>query len=263
MAWMDDIRALLEDASEQMEILVALHERALAHAGARSRFRTRVKNVLENHRSALDYLAVGLTNEHGSPSKSFVVYFPLAQSPGEFPAVMESRMPGVAAAKPKIAEAIERHQPYQPGNEWLSHLNKLTREQKHNALSAQIVREVFQCRVTEKATGAFVMWHGLTLEPGKMVSVGGIMEIRPEPGRADSAPKLFEVGVPPTGFQAFGVPIDAHTQLPWADDRLDVERGPIHQWCFVNPHGAVLNELRSFHSGVIRVVNDVVEAAAL
>src|ERR1035441_4334566 len=153
MTTMDDINALLDDADEQIGVIQALHDPALSDEKERRRFRTRVKNVLENQRSALDYLAVGITEKYGTP-KGFL-YYPLAQSETDFAAQMNSKMPGGAAARPDIADAIKRHHPYVATHEWLRQLNRLTREHKHNRLSVQLVRETYACQVTEKRTGAY------------------------------------------------------------------------------------------------------------
>lgn len=258
LAWPDDVAALMEDADEQLQVIRTLHDQALADAAVRQRFKTRIKNVLENHRSALDYLAVGITNAYGTP-KGFI-YFPLAQSEHEFPAEMEKKMPGVMASRPNIAGALRQYQPYQPGRDWLHTLNQLTREQKHNELSAQIVREVYQCRVTEKATGAAVQWYGLRFEVGRIVSSGGAIIPRPELNRPPSAPKPIEVGVGPTGTQIFGVPIDPTTQRPYPDPRLDVESGQFQQWCFLTPHIAILDLLNESRWGVVTIVQAVRDA---
>src|SRR5664280_348617 len=119
MGTMDDITALLDDANEQLQNAGGLHDQALGDDNVRRRFRTRVKNVLENQRSALDYLAVGITEKYGTP-KGFL-YYPLAQSETDFAAQMNSKMPGVAAARPDIADAIKRHQPYLATHESVSY----------------------------------------------------------------------------------------------------------------------------------------------
>ena len=258
MGWVDDIQALLTDADNQIEVVKELHDKALIDASVRSQFKTRIKNILENQRSALDYLAVAITKQYGTPKG--LLYYPLAQNQDEFPAEMDRKMPGVAAAEPGIAAAIERHQPYHPIMEWLRELNQLTREQKHNQLSPQLVREVYQCRVTEKKTGAFVQWEGLRFDPGKVHSVGGTIQLEPEPDREPTAPKLIEIGVGPTGALVFGVPIDPKTQRPYEDEKLEVESGPLHQWCFIRPHKPVVLELKNFQSSVAHALNDILQA---
>jgi hypothetical protein len=183
MAVPADIAALLDDAAEQIKIAALLHDKALTNPTARGPFKSRIKNILENQRSALDYLAVAITERYGTPGKGFI-YYPLAASPQEFPQTMDSKMPGVAVNRPDIATKIEAYQPYQPMMQWLRTLNQLTREQKHNRLTAQLVREVYQCRVTEEATGASVAWQGLTVENARVeFGFGARLETQPEPNR--------------------------------------------------------------------------------
>lgn len=255
--WIGDIQALLAEADAQIVALKRFHDDALNDPNARRPFKAKIKNVLENQRSALDYLAVGVTEQVGTPKG--LIYYPLAQSPSEFPTLFEAKMPGVAVANKHVMAAIERHQPYSPNHEWLRHLNQLTREQKHNRFTQQLVREVYQCRVTEKNSGASVIWEGLRFRPGRMESVGGSIGVWPEPGRPADAPKLIEFAGP-TGVLVFGVPINPITQRPFPSERLEVESGPIHQWCFVNPHQPVLYQLAGFQSGVASVVNDALDA---
>jgi hypothetical protein len=69
MAWVDDIVTLLQEAEEQIKDLEPLHDAALDDASVRGKFKARVKNVLEHERSALDYLAVGITTDFGTPKK--------------------------------------------------------------------------------------------------------------------------------------------------------------------------------------------------
>jgi len=257
----DDIVTLLEDTNKQIKAAETLHDQALDNPAVRGAFKARIKNILEPQRSALDYLAVEITKRYGS-SKG-LVYYPLAQAEQEFPTEMDSKMPGVASAKPPIAEAIKRHQPFQPNYEWLRELNQLTRHQKHTGSSTQLVREVYQCRVAEKATGAAIQWHGLRFVPGRVESQGGIIDLSNVAGRDPALPEPFEVGKGPTGTLVFGVPIDPATQRPWPVPDLDVESGPLHQWCFVKPHKPVLLTLEEFQGWIVRAVKDIAQAARL
>jgi hypothetical protein len=260
MTTMDDINALLDDADEQIGVIQALHDPALSDEKERRRFRTRVKNVLENQRSALDYLSVGITEKYGKPKG--LIYYPLAQSEQDFAAQMDGKMPGVAAARPDIADAIKRRQPYLQTHEWLRQLNQLTREHKHNRLAVQMVRETYLCRVIEKRTGAYVAWQGLNLLPGRIESMGGTIEFRPNPNRKPASPLLFELAGP-TGFMVFGVPVDTETQQPIPSPELDVQKGPIELWYFVTPHLPVVVGIRDFQRGVREAITDIVHVAPL
>jgi hypothetical protein len=165
MSALEDIAAILDDAREQISVLYELHNEALDKEASRPRFRARVKSILEQERSALDYLAVEITKKHGTPKGT--MYYPLVRAAKDFPNSIKGKMPGVAEAAPAVATAIEKWQPYQQGMGWLGDLNLLAREQKHNRLTLQLVRDTTWCRVTEDATGAFVEWHGLKFVPGE------------------------------------------------------------------------------------------------
>ena len=267
MSALEDIAAILDDAQERMPVLQALHDEALDKEATRPRFRARVKSVLEQERSALDYLAVDITKKYGIPGG--LIYYPLAQSARDFPMEMERKMPGVAAAAPKVATAIEKWQPYQPGVEWLRDLNQLAREQKHNRLTLQLVRDTIRCRVTEDATGAFVEWYGLSFRPGPNPGVtmidsqSGPIIVHLEPNRPDTAPKPFWVGTGPTGIEVFGVPVDLVTQRPMLDARLTVESKRMSRWFFILPHHPVMDFLAWTEHQVREVANEIAQAAGL
>ena len=264
----EDIAALLADAQEHIQdSLPKLHDEALVNANARSRFRARIKSVLEQQRSALDYLAVEITTLYGTPKG--LIYYPLAQSDLSFLGEIDNKMPGVRTARPDVADVIKKWQPYKPGIEWLRQLNSLAREQKHNRLTLQMVRGTTECKVTELSTGAFVKWHGLTFRPGTHLgtalieSQGGPIEIRPEPNRPATAPKPFWVGVGPSGVEVFGIPIDFTTQQPFPDPRLAIESRRLDRWFFMTPHTAVLEFLRLTDSQIRQALNEIAHVAGL
>ncbi len=87
-------------------------------------------------------------------------------------------MPGVAIGAPQVAAAIEKWQPFQPGMDWLRDLNVLTREQKHNRLTLQLVRDTTWCRVTEDATGAFVECYGLGFCPAQVAGLTLLLSVK-------------------------------------------------------------------------------------
>lgn len=258
---LDDIQALLDDARAQIALAGTLHDKALTTPQARGPFKTRIKNILEAERSVLDYLAVELTNRHGTPRG--LIYYPLSQDEPGFDDEMENKMPGVAANRPDIADAIKKHQPWQPNGEWLRELNQLTREQKHNRLSTQIVKQTYQSEIIEKATGATVSWYGMTFRPGVIDSHGGIIGFAGMQDRPTDLPDPFLVGQGPTGFLVFGVPLDPDTQLPYPTPELTMRRGPFDRWTFVTPHKPILLLLRDFQGQVERAISEISAVAGL
>jgi hypothetical protein len=267
MSALEDIGALFDDAQEKITRLQVLHDEALANESLQSRFRAGVKSVLEQERSALDYLAVEITERYGTPKG--MIYYPLAQSESDFSLQMQSKMPGVAAAAPAIAAVIKKWQPYQQSGEWLRHLNQLAREQKHNRLTLQIVRNTVRCRVTEDATGAYVEWYGLKFRSGprpgviQVDSQSAPIILRPEPNRPATAPKPFQVGVGPTAIEVFGIPIDLMTQRPMLDARLTVESKRLSRWFFVNPNEPVMDFMSWVLSYARQAVREIAQVAHL
>jgi hypothetical protein len=257
-----DIAALVEDAGEQIAAAAKLHDEALSSPAARGSFKARVKNVLEAQRSALDYLAVEITNRYGTPEG--LIYYPLASGEREFLRVINSRMPGVESAEPTIAAAIKRFQPWQPDGLWMRELNQLTREQKHNRLSPQLVRQTYECEVVEKATGSTVRWWGVRFVPGMIQSEGGMIDFTDvrNDERPSGAPKPFELGGP-TGVLVFGVPLNPATQRPYPTAGLEVRSGPLEQWAFTSPHKAVIPLLAEFQGWVRMAVTEISQAARL
>ena len=176
-----DIDALLEESGEQLERVRELYEKSLRDKDVPSGLRVRIKNVVENQRSALEYLANAIYERHGD-GKGKNSYYPVANAPSEFPGLFERYLPGVAANCPDAREAIQARQPYVPGFEWLRHLVLLTNENKHRRLTPQTRSEQ---RTTRFESGGAVIELGegasIQLGAGADISLGGqsIRQIRP------------------------------------------------------------------------------------
>jgi hypothetical protein len=119
-------------AAEQLEEVIRLHDQALGTGEIPGRMQALIKNVVENQRSVLDYTAQAIANRYGCQGKT---YWMAAKSPQLFGKVFDKNLPGVRMSEPKIAQAFERHQPYQPDHAWVLQLFELTRENKHHRLT--------------------------------------------------------------------------------------------------------------------------------
>ncbi len=78
----EQVDALLADAEEQMAAVRSLYDTSLTEKQVIRGLQVRIKNVLENQRSALEYVAhavVVLAGGNGSRC-----YFPVLNEPGEF-----------------------------------------------------------------------------------------------------------------------------------------------------------------------------------
>lgn len=148
---MRDIEALLAEAAGQMVSVRELYAASLRASEVAPGLQTKIKNVLENERSALEYLAHDVVERFGESGAK--CYFPIVTTPEDFPARFDKTMRGVAAARPDIRDAVEERQPYNGGYEWLGHLATLTNENKHQRLSAQERVEATELRPGPGGTG--------------------------------------------------------------------------------------------------------------
>ena len=129
----DSIDALLAEGLLQVQAVDRIYDESLEKKEP-APVGVKIKNIVENYRSSLDYLAVRITNAYGKPAKGFV-YYPLAQTEKSFSLEMSDKMPGVAEGRQDIADAVKKFQPY--NCPWLKTLNKLARQNKHNELTPQ------------------------------------------------------------------------------------------------------------------------------
>jgi hypothetical protein len=128
------VEELLDNAEENLRVVAEIYEATLVAKKQGKNLKPKLKNILEDQRSALDHLAHAIHARDGTPSKSRT-YYPSAERPSEFNGHIDQNMPGVRAARPDIATAIERHQRYQPDHDWVKWLYELVNENKHRTLS--------------------------------------------------------------------------------------------------------------------------------
>lgn len=163
-----DVQVLIDEASEQLETVRALYDDSLQKKKVPPRLKVTIKNLLENQRSALEYLARQITEKHGNKGSAYV-YWPVAPTATKFDATMDQKMPGVRKAKKGIATAVGKYQRYQPGCEWLGHLVTLTNENKHQRLTAQTRTETRRRSVG----GGAVSWDPSAVTFGSGVWLAG------------------------------------------------------------------------------------------
>jgi hypothetical protein len=142
---LSDVQALLEAAEKQAEKIQALYGRALEGEQIQDQLAVLVKNMLENLRSALDYLGHHIRKRccpSANPKKLF--YFPLLRTKADFLRKMKDWYPGLKENCPEIWRYLEGIQPYpQRGKRLrsLRDLKRLSNLTKHSRLVRQLRRE--------------------------------------------------------------------------------------------------------------------------
>ncbi len=138
-----------------------------------------IKNIFENLRSCLDYLAHDIFEVHCVNGKKPVrLYFPIRPSAPEFGTAITKEYPDLQTTAPQVYGLLEAVQPYR--DPWLGQFNKLNNHNKHQDLVEQSRTEARQ--VTVSRGGGSVSW-------GPGVTFG-------------------------SGVSVMGVPIDPKTQMP-------------------------------------------------
>lgn len=193
MSRQSDISALLAKADGQLAQIVREYESSLHKQTIDALLRVDIKNYCENLRSVLDYLAHDIREKFcptANPKARF--YFPILPDATQFSSQSTQWFPGLQIASPALWSELERCQPYQAGQSWLGHINKLNNENKHGALVPQTRQETTRIEANI-AGGGSVSWDPASVKFGPGVFIGG-------------------------------VPVDPRTQMPVRDQRLNVTK---------------------------------------
>ena len=209
--------ALLKKAEGQIREIEAEYTNSLHAKAIDPALRVDIKNACENMRSVLDYLAADIRERYcPQASTSDRFYFPILPDQKAFDSRVDQWFPGLSEAAPAVVSALESVQPFQAGQEWLGHFNRLNNENKHGDLVEQTRVETQQTKVTGKGGG--VSW------------TSGVRFGR--------------------GVSVMGVPIDPETQLPVPHPSVKVERITWVDFRFAGIGVSALKLLKVSFSGI-------------
>ncbi|MBI3896518.1 MAG: hypothetical protein HY313_11370 [Acidobacteria bacterium] len=183
------IEALLRKARESFGHLRQAYETSLHFKVVSNDLKVDIKNIFENLRSCLDYMAHDIF-EYTYPGKNppKPLYFPIRQSLPDFDAVINKDFSSLKASHRPVYDFLESIQPYH--NPWLSQFNDLNNNNKHQDLVEQARTETQEVKVSSPSGS--ISWH----RPG--VTFGN-------------------------GVSVMGVPIDPRTQMPVPNDMVRTE----------------------------------------
>ena len=174
------IEALIRKSRESFVGLKGQYEASLNEKVVREDLKVDIKNIFENLRSCLDYIAQELFDAFcAGAKKPDRLYFPIRPSASEFAQVMSRDYPSLEAKCKSAFDVVEAIQPYR--DLWLGEFNRLNNENKHQDLVEQTRAESRTVDVKRPGQGG-VSW-------GSGVKFG-------------------------SGVRVMGVPIDPKTQLP-------------------------------------------------
>ncbi|RIJ76703.1 hypothetical protein D1871_10795 [Nakamurella silvestris] len=97
-----------------------------------------VKDIVQAQVTALDSTARIIGSAVLNRDVKRLPYYPKVKNPTSFAVSLQSQLPGLAKAHPDIAEAYERHQPYQKGRRYLALLFELAAVRKATNLPLEV-----------------------------------------------------------------------------------------------------------------------------
>lgn len=141
---LEDSESLLDEATKMLMEIVVLYEKSLDKRIIPNSLRVRIKNYLENIRSALDYPANYIFEFYCAQNfppdkierKRKSIYFPIRKTKTLFDTCINDDFKGLTTAKPSIVSVFEKHQSFNSTN-WLEILNHLNNSNKHRNLAIQ------------------------------------------------------------------------------------------------------------------------------
>lgn len=183
-----DIDALIQKSRDIFANLRKAYETSLHERVIRGDLKVDIKNIFENLRSCLDYLAHELFESFCKDCrKPNRLYFPIRQTEAEFTEVMRHDYPGLEVNCKTAFDILESMQPFRDPR--LGQFNSLNNQNKHQDLVEQTRTE---SREVEVSGSGKVSWR----QPG--VTFG-------------------------SGVRVMGVPIDPRTQLPVPDNAVSTK----------------------------------------
>jgi len=221
----DSRAALLAHATRDLAKIEAEYQASLNARSIEAALRVDIKNLFENLRSVLDYLAQDIRAKYcpsAKPRERF--YFPILPDPQQFVAKMKQWYPALETRSKALYDYLGSIQPYQSSFEWLGHFNRVNNENKHANLVEQTRVETQQVRASMPGGGS-VSWNPAGVRFGSGVFIGG-------------------------------VPVDPSTQMPVPDPSLKVERITWVDFHFADIGISALALMRASTNGIAKIVTE-------
>lgn len=184
MLHFEDAKSLVVQSREQFNELKNAYKQSLIEKTVKRELLIKVKNLMENLRSALDFTAHGLFIRYCAASKTKQkIYFPYALD-GESrfgfqkKGIIEKSIPGLNKARPDIVAKIESFQSFaNTSNKWLPQFVGLCNTNKHQQLTPQVRKERKQLVLGGHDGPCMIINEGakVFMGPGAVAHIGGLI----------------------------------------------------------------------------------------
>ena len=197
MKHLGDAKTLVAHARQELVRIELAYGESLSDKSVRPALLVEIKNLMENLRSALDYVAVALFTKCGQSNRADPkIYFPYAT---EGQTLLEFRnanridlsIPGLSNKRPDIVAKLESYQAFaDPKNAWLPRFMDLNNENKHQQLDPQVRKEAKELKISSGGAA-------ISLGEGASISMGPGSSIRLGDGLVIPGGQTFDANRPP------------------------------------------------------------------
>ncbi|MGI8927600.1 MAG: hypothetical protein ACR2HN_13300 [Tepidiformaceae bacterium] len=185
MGRFEDAMSLVDHAESRLPALRKRYQESLSTQGVSLELRIEVKNVVENLRSALDYVGHSIYAASGGKDPKQNVYFPIARvgaKSDDFPSLCNKSIPGILDGLPSIVPVLASFQAFASReNLWLPDLAAVCNENKHSALVPQTRHERPELDIQSGPVGIRLVGNArITLSGGASIRMGDTVIAGPQ-----------------------------------------------------------------------------------
>lgn len=220
----NDIENLLAHVEKSLVNIKNSYDQSLHDKDIPAFLRIDIKNVMENLRSALDYMAqdVAITISNRKSNNAALrkkIYFPCGKNKQDYDSSIKKNLPDLEIVRPDIYSLIEDIQPHTCGDTWLYDFCQILNENKHNSLSPQT-------RTSQKAysVGLPGKFPAISAPAGGIIALSGEISIAGIPVKFD-----LNTGIP---HQTSGLEVAVTTWVSFVFQGTSVEVYPLLQTAF-------------------------------
>ena len=176
----EQAKALVQEVTNRLPEIEKSYNDSLAKRNIDVALQVGIKGIIDNLRSALDYVAYELYDRFGAKTGNAKVYFPIASREAkqtDFKSLVGKNIPNLPERYPDIVSVFESFQYFTSSdNSWLPDLAILAIENKHKNFSPQVRKETRELRI-QSGGSAVSIGEGSRIQIGSnaMIQIGGMV----------------------------------------------------------------------------------------
>ncbi|MBD3362149.1 hypothetical protein GF362_00335 [Candidatus Dojkabacteria bacterium] len=168
------VQNLIKNSKKKLTSIEDLYNKSLKGKDIDPDLQIEIKNLLENLRSCLDYVARDIASDVLSLSDESKVYFPIVspdKDKSSFEGAISRNLPRLEVKNIAIFNLLESYQPYKEGYDWLGKFADITSKLKHMELIPQKKTEQTRISSENNTSSSKVSWDPNSVKFGNGVYI--------------------------------------------------------------------------------------------